>query len=345
MLMNFEIDNYVDKAVAIKVVGVGGGGGNAVNRMIASGMQSVEFISVNTDSQVLSSSNAAQKIQIGVKSTRGKGAGGHPEIGQKAAEESREEIASALKGTDMLFVAAGMGGGTGTGAAPVVAQIAKELGILTVGIVTKPFAFEGRKRMEQAEMGILALREHVDALVVVPNEKLKYLSDTKITLVNAFEVADDVLRHGVQSISDLINIPGLINLDFADVTAVMKDAGQAHMGVGRASGKDKAADAAAGGDFQPAFGNLYQRGKGRNYQHHCIAGYQLGRCGFGFQYGAGWWRIQMRILSGARRLIRPLTMRCRLRLSPPILSRKRLLDRKRKNRRKSLRKKIRLPQF
>ncbi|HCB65309.1 MAG TPA: cell division protein FtsZ, partial [Ruminococcaceae bacterium] len=225
--MNFEIDNYVDKGVAIKVVGVGGGGGNAVNRMIASGMQSVEFLSLNTDSQVLSSSNAAQKIQIGAKSTRGKGAGGHPEIGQKAAEESRDEIATALKGTDMLFVAAGMGGGTGTGAAPIVAQIAKEMGILTVGIVTKPFAFEGRRRMEQAEMGILALREHVDALVVVPNEKLKYLSDTKITLVNAFEVADDVLRHGVQSISDLINIPGLINLDFADVTAVMKDAGQA----------------------------------------------------------------------------------------------------------------------
>ena len=262
MLMNFEIDNYVDKGVAIKVVGVGGGGGNAVNRMIASGMQSVEFISLNTDSQVLSSSNATQKIQIGVKSTRGKGAGGHPEIGQKAAEESREEIASALKGTDMLFVAAGMGGGTGTGAAPIVAQIAKEMGILTVGIVTKPFAFEGRRRMEQAEMGILALREHVDALVVVPNEKLKYLSDTKITLVNAFEVADDVLRHGVQSISDLINIPGLINLDFADVKSVMMERGIAHMGIGTGSGENKVVDAAKQAIMSPLLDTTIQGAKG-----------------------------------------------------------------------------------
>ncbi|MDD2955685.1 MAG: cell division protein FtsZ [Oscillospiraceae bacterium] len=242
--MNFEIDNHFDKGVAIKVAGVGGGGGNAVNRMITSGLQSVEFISINTDSQVLGTSNASQKIQIGVKSTRGEGAGGRPEIGQKAAEESREEIAAALKGTDMLFVAAGMGGGTGTGAAPVVAEIAKQMGILTVGIVTKPFQFEGGVRMRQAEAGIDVLREQVDALVVIPNEKLKEISEEKITLLNAFEMADDVLRHGVQSISDLINIPGLINLDFADVKSVMKEAGRAHMGMGRASGKDKAAQAA-----------------------------------------------------------------------------------------------------
>jgi cell division protein FtsZ len=244
MLMNFEIDNHFDKGVAIKVAGVGGGGGNAVNRMIASGLQSVEFISINTDSQVLGTSNASQKIQIGIKSTRGEGAGGKPEVGQKAAEESREEIAAALKGTDMLFVAAGMGGGTGTGAAPVVAEIAKQMGILTVGIVTKPFKFEGGVRMRQAEAGIDVLREQVDALVVIPNEKLKEITEEKITLLNAFEKADDVLRHGVQSISDLINIPGLINLDFADVKSVMKDAGHAHMGMGRASGKDKAEQAA-----------------------------------------------------------------------------------------------------
>ena len=262
MLMNFELDNYVDKVVTIKVVGVGGGGGNAVNRMINSGMQSVEFISLNTDRQALSASSATQKIQIGAKSAKGQGAGGHPEIGQKAAEESREEIANALKGTEMLFVTAGMGGGTSTGAAPVVAEIAKEMGILTVGIVTKPFAFEGRRRMEQAEMGILALREHVDALMVVPNEKLKYLSDTKITLLNAFEVADDVLRHGVQSISDLINVDGLINLDFADVTSIMKDAGQAHMGVGRASGKDKAADAASAAISSPLLETSINGAKG-----------------------------------------------------------------------------------
>ena len=262
MLMNFELDNYVDKVVTIKVVGVGGGGGNAVNRMINSGMQSVEFISLNTDRQALAASGATQKIQIGAKSAKGQGAGGHPEVGQKAAEESREEIANALKGTEMLFVTAGMGGGTGTGAAPVVAQIAKEMGILTVGIVTKPFAFEGRRRMQQAEMGILALREHVDALMVVPNEKLKFLSDTKITLLNAFEVADDVLRHGVQSISDLINVDGLINLDFADVTSIMKDAGQAHMGIGRASGKDKAADAAAAAISSPLLETSINGAKG-----------------------------------------------------------------------------------
>jgi cell division protein FtsZ len=234
----------MESVVQIKVVGVGGGGGNAVNRMAQEGVKSVEFIAINTDMQALMRSQATHKIHIGDKITRGKGAGSDPTKGQRAAEESREDIEVALKGTDMCFITAGMGGGTGTGAAPIVAEIAKELGILTVGIVTKPFGFEGRKRMEQAEGGIAALREHVDSLVVIPNERLKSFSDQKITLINAFSIADDVLRQGVQSISDLINSPGIVNLDFADVTTIMKDAGYAHMGIGRASGKDKAAQAA-----------------------------------------------------------------------------------------------------
>ena len=242
--MSFELENDFDNIVQIKVVGVGGGGGNALDRMVEAGVKCVEFISVNTDHQALIRSKATQKIQIGEKITHGKGAGSKPEIGQKAAEESREEIAAALKGTDMVFITAGMGGGTGTGAAPIVAEIAREMGILTIGIVTKPFAFEGRRRMEQAENGISALREHVDSLVVIPNERLKYASEQRITLINAYAVADDVLRQGVQSISDLILVPGLVNLDFADVTTVMKDAGYAHMGVGRSSGKDKAENAA-----------------------------------------------------------------------------------------------------
>ena len=238
--MGFEFANTDEAAVKIKVIGVGGGGGNAVNRMVDSGVKCVEFICVNTDRQALMRSKATHKIQIGEKITRGKGAGSKPEVGQRAAEESHDEIISALKGADMVFLTAGMGGGTGTGAAPIVAQIAKEMGILTIGIVTKPFAFEGAKRMQQAEAGIAALREHVDSLVVIPNERLKLASQQRITLMNAFIVADDVLRQGVQSISDLILLPGLVNLDFADVTSIMKDAGYAHMGVGRASGKDKA---------------------------------------------------------------------------------------------------------
>lgn len=242
--MGFQFDNDFVDGVQIKVVGVGGGGGNAVNRMVVAGIQGVEFVSINTDRQALYRSQATQKIQIGEKLTHGMGAGANPEKGQRAAEESREEITAALKGTDMVFITAGMGGGTGTGAAPVVAEIARDLGILTVGIVTKPFAFEGHKRMEQAENGIAALREHVDSLVVIPNERLKMVSEQRITLANAFEVADDVLRQGVQSISQLIKVPGLVNLDFADVTAVMKDAGYAHMGLGRAGGKDKAEAAA-----------------------------------------------------------------------------------------------------
>ncbi len=245
--MSFEIANDIENNVQIKIIGVGGGGGNAVDRMVTVGVHGVEFIAVNTDKQALNRSKASQKIQIGEKVTHGKGAGSKPEIGQKSADESREAITAAIRGSDMVFITAGMGGGTGTGAAPVVAEIARDMGILTVGVVTKPFAFEGRRRMEQAEKGIAALREHVDSLVVIPNERLKLVSEQRITLANAFSIADDVLRQGVQSISDLIQLPGIVNLDFADVTAVMKDAGYAHMGMGRASGKDKAqlaADAA-----------------------------------------------------------------------------------------------------
>ncbi len=242
--MGFEFDNNSDQLVQIKVIGVGGGGGNAVNRMVDSGVKCVDFICINTDRQALLRSKANQKIQIGEKITHGKGAGSKPEIGQRSAEESRDEIIAALKGADMVFITAGMGGGTGTGAAPVVAQIAREMGILTIGIVTKPFSFEGRRRMEQAENGITELRDQVDSLVVIPNERLKFASQQRITLMNAFIVADDVLRQGVQSISDLILLPGLVNLDFADVTSIMKDAGYAHMGVGRATGKDKAEEAA-----------------------------------------------------------------------------------------------------
>ena len=239
--MAFELEREnTDYLPVIKVIGVGGGGGNAINRMVKMEVRNVEFIAVNTDEHVLRFSKASQKIQIGEKITRGKGAGSLPEVGQKAAEESKEEITALLKDTDMVFVTAGMGGGTGTGAAPVVAKIAKDMGILTVGVVTKPFAFEGKKRMAQAEQGIEQLAASVDSLIVVPNERLKYVSDQSITLQNAFTIADDVLRQGVQSISDLIVVPGLVNLDFADVTAVMKDAGYAHMGIGKATGKDKA---------------------------------------------------------------------------------------------------------
>lgn len=241
--MGFYLDETPEEIVSIKVVGAGGGGSNAINRMIASGMGNVEFIAVNTDKQHLYHNKAPVKIQIGDKLTRGLGAGGRPEVGEKAAEESKDEIAAALKGADMAFIAAGMGGGTGTGSAPVIAQIAKEAGILTVGIVTRPFKFEGNRKMKQADEGIEKLRANVDALIVIPNEKLKEVFEN-ITLANAFNEADNVLRHGVQSISDLITQQGIINLDFADVTTVLKDAGYAHMGVGRAAGKNKAQDAA-----------------------------------------------------------------------------------------------------
>ena len=242
--MGFEFEQGLDNVVNIKVIGVGGGGGNAVNRMVESGVQGVEFISINTDMQALNFSQAGTKIQIGEKLTKGQGAGANPEIGRKAAEESKEQIAAALQNTNMVFITAGMGGGTGTGAAPVVAQIAREMGILTVGVVTRPFAFEGKKRLEQALGGIDELNKNVDSLVIIPNERLKYVSEQKITFKNAFEIADGVLRQAVANISELITVPGFINLDFADVTSVMKDAGYAHIGTGRAAGKDKAAEAA-----------------------------------------------------------------------------------------------------
>ena len=242
--MAFGLETGPENVVSIKVIGVGGGGNNVVNRMVRSGVKSVEFIAVNTDKQALTSSSAGYKIQIGEKLTHGQGAGSNPDVGRKSAEESRNQLSKALEDTDMVFITAGMGGGTGTGAAPVVAEIAREQGVLTVGVVTKPFAFEGRKRMTQAEQGIEELRSKVDSLVIIPNERLKYATDQKITFANAFEIADDVLRQAVQSISDLIRDTGFINLDFADVSAVMKDAGLAHMGVGRAAGKGKAEEAA-----------------------------------------------------------------------------------------------------
>ena len=242
--MAFGLETGPENVVSIKVVGVGGGGNNVVNRMVRSGAQGVDFVAVNTDKQALNASSANYKIQIGEKLTGGKGAGSNPEVGRKAAEESRNQMAKALESTDMVFITAGMGGGTGTGAAPVVAEIAREAGVLTVGVVTKPFGFEGRKRMAQAEQGIEELRSKVDSLVIIPNERLKYATDQKITFANAFAIADDVLRQAVQSISDLIRDTGFINLDFADVTAIMKDVGLAHMGVGRAAGKGKAEEAA-----------------------------------------------------------------------------------------------------
>ena len=242
--MAFGLDTGPESVVTIKVIGVGGGGSNVVNRMVRSGVQGVDFIAVNTDKQALSTSSATYKIQIGEKLTGGQGAGSNPEVGKKSAEESRGQIAKALEDADMVFITAGMGGGTGTGAAPIVADIAKELGILTVGVVTKPFRFEGMRRMKQAEGGINELRNKVDSLVIIPNERLKLATDQKITMLNAFEIADDVLQQAVQSISDLIKNTGFINLDFADVSAVMKDAGRAHMGVGRAAGKNKAEEAA-----------------------------------------------------------------------------------------------------
>ena len=238
--MEFDFEPAYECGVNIKGAGVGGGGNNAVNRMISTNIRGVEFIAVNTDAQALDTSCAAKKIVIGEKITRGKGAGSNPEIGKRSAEESIESIKSALNGADMVFITAGMGGGTGTGAAPVIAKAARELGILTVGIVTKPFSFEGKRRFSQAENGVAELSKYVDSLIVIPNDRLRQVEDTRITLANAFEIADDVLRRGVKSISEVINVPGFINLDFADVTAIMKDAGYAHMGVGVAKGSDKA---------------------------------------------------------------------------------------------------------
>ena len=242
--MSFSFESGPDNVVVIKVAGIGGAGNNVVNRMVSTGTQGVEFIAVNTDKPALSVSNADVKIQIGEKLTMGQGAGSNPEIGKKAAEESRNNIAKAIENTDMVFIAGGMGGGTGTGASPVVADIAREAGALTVGVVTKPFSFEGKKRMEQAEEGIKNLLGKVDSLLVIPNDRLKSVSEQKLTFANAFEIADSVLLQAVVSISELIKNTGFINLDFADVTSVMKDAGYAHMGVGHAAGKGKAEEAA-----------------------------------------------------------------------------------------------------
>lgn len=238
-----ENENQTGMAT-IKVVGVGGAGNNGVNRMVENGLKSVEFISVNTDRQHLNVSKANQKIQIGEKLTRGLGAGANPEVGKCSAEESKSEIAEALKGADMVFVTAGMGGGTGTGAAPIVAEVSKEMGILTVGVVTKPFPFEGKRRMMQAEAGIEELRQNVDTLIIIPNEKLLQVVEKQTSIMDAFKMSDDVLRQGVQGISDLITIPGLVNLDFADVKTIMLDAGVAHIGIGRASGEHRAQEAA-----------------------------------------------------------------------------------------------------
>ncbi|MGN1107537.1 MAG: cell division protein FtsZ [Huintestinicola sp.] len=228
----------------IKVVGVGGGGGNAVNRMVDEGIKGVEYITVNTDARALNSSKAATKVQIGVKLTNGKGAGAKPEVGASSAEENRDEIKAALNGSDMVFIAAGMGGGTGTGAAPIVAEIAQELGILTVAVVTKPFEFEQKAKMRQAEAGIAELKKHVDSLIVIPNERLLQSSEKELTMKESFALADNILKVGVKSIAELITVEGDINLDFADVKTTMKDAGYAHMAIGHGSGKDKAAEAA-----------------------------------------------------------------------------------------------------
>ncbi|WP_019413881.1 cell division protein FtsZ [Paenisporosarcina sp. TG20] len=239
-----EFDTSVDQLAVIKVIGVGGGGNNAVNRMIEHGIKGVEFIAVNTDAQALNLSRSEIKLQIGAKLTRGLGAGANPEIGKKAAEESKEQIEEALRGADMVFVTAGMGGGTGTGAAPVIAQIAREIGALTVGVVTRPFTFEGRKRSTQAMTGIGAMKEAVDTLIVIPNDRLLEIVDKNTPMLEAFREADNVLRQGVQGISDLIAVPGLINLDFADVKTIMSNKGSALMGIGISSGENRAAEAA-----------------------------------------------------------------------------------------------------
>jgi cell division protein FtsZ len=251
-----------DNVVTIKVAGIGGAGNNVVNRMVQAGTEGVEFIAINTDKPALANSSAELKIQIGEKLTHGQGAGANPEVGKKAAEESRNNIAKALENTDMLFIAAGMGGGTGTGAAPIVADIARESDILTVGVVTKPFSFEGKRRMVQAEDGISNLLGKVDSLLIIPNDRLKHVTDQKLTFANAFQIADDVLLQAVTSISELVKETGFINLDFADVTSIMKDAGYAHMGVGRAAGKGKAEDAARAAIASPLMETSINGAKG-----------------------------------------------------------------------------------
>ena len=285
--MAFGMDMGPDNVVNIKVIGVGGGGNNVVNRMVRTGTKGVEFIAVNTDKQALTISSATQKIQIGEKLTNGQGAGSDPEVGRKSAEENRTQISKALEDADMVFITAGMGGGTGTGAAPIVADIAKEQGVLTVGVVTKPFRFEGMRRMKQAEGGIAELRNKVDSLVIIPNERLKLATDQKITMVNAFEIADDVLQQAVQSISDLIKNTGFINLDFADVSAVMKDAGRAHMGRGPGRRQKQGGGGRQDGHLQPPAGDLHQRGQGRAHQCHRLHGHRPGGGGDRSQPGPG----------------------------------------------------------
>ena len=260
-----ELDNDLNQFAKIKVIGVGGGGNNAVNRMISSGLQGVEFIAVNTDAQALLHAMAPQRIQIGEKLTKGLGAGANPEIGEKAAQESREEIMQALKGADMVFVTAGMGGGTGTGAAPVVAECARELGALTVGVVTKPFSFEGRRRLKQAEMGTANLKEKGDTIITIPNDRLLQVIDKKTSMMDAFSIADDVLRQGVQGISDLIAVPGLINLDFADINSVMNNAGSALMGIGVGKGENAAVSAAQAAINSPLLETSIQGARGVLY--------------------------------------------------------------------------------
>lgn len=242
-MLEFE-EQEISQFATIKVIGVGGGGNNAVNRMIAAGLQGVDFVCINTDVQALKYTQAENRLQIGAKLTRGLGAGANPEIGKKAAEESADDVIKSLQGADMVFVTAGMGGGTGTGAAPVVAELAREAGALTVGVVTRPFGFEGKKRAEQAERGIIELKEKVDTLIVIPNDRLLQVADKQTSIKDAFRIADDVLRQGVQGISDLIAIPGLINLDFADVKTIMSQTGSALMGIGRSAGEKRAAEAA-----------------------------------------------------------------------------------------------------
>ncbi len=260
-----ELDVDLNQFANIKVIGVGGGGNNAVNRMISSGLQGVEFIAVNTDAQALLHAMAPQRIQIGEKLTKGLGAGANPEIGEKAAQESRDEIMAALKGADMVFVTAGMGGGTGTGAAPVVAECARELGALTVGVVTKPFSFEGRRRLKQAETGTANLKEKVDTIITIPNDRLLQVIDKKTSMMDAFSIADDVLRQGVQGISDLIAVPGLINLDFADINSVMNNAGSALMGIGVGKGENAAISAAQAAINSPLLETSIQGARGVLY--------------------------------------------------------------------------------
>jgi cell division protein FtsZ len=260
--MAFELDRGTESVVNIKVIGIGGGGNNVVNRMSEAGVTSAELVAVNTDKQALINTLATHKIQIGEKLTGGKGAGSDPEVGRRSMEESRSEVAKMLEGTDMVFISAGMGGGTGTGAAPIVADLAREAGVLTVGIVTKPFHFEGTRRMKQAEAGIEELRSRVDSLIIIPNERLKLISTEKISFATGFKIADEVLKQSVQSISDLINTAQIINLDFADICSVMRDAGYAHIGVGRASGKNKAEEAAKAAIHSPLLETTINGAKG-----------------------------------------------------------------------------------